>query len=154
MFCAFEPLAAWRRTWVRPQRTRRDFAAVVRDLCDDRYPAAERVRIVLDDLNTHDAASLYEAFPPAEARRLAARVEFVYTPKHGSWLNMVECEFAVFVRECLENGRRRMATITELRVEATAWAARRNEAAGTVDWQMTTEDARVKLKQLYPSFSA
>ena len=151
LFAAFEPLRSWRRTWVTPQRRRRDFAAVVRDLVDERYADAELVRIVCGNLNTHDDASLYAAFESAEARRLAAKVEFVYTPRHGSWLNMVEYEFAAFVRQCLDDGRRRIGKIEELRAEATAWAETRNESGGTVEWHMTNEDARVKLKQLYPS---
>lgn len=154
LFAALEPLRAWRRTWVRARRRRREFAEVVRDLCDGPYRDAERVRLVCDNLNTHDEASLYVAFAPAEARRLAAKVEFVYTPPHGSWLNVVECEFAVFVRQCLRNGRRRIGTIEDLRAEASAWATGRNASGGTVDWQMRTEDARVKLKRLYPSISA
>ena len=153
LFAAFEPLRSWRHTWVTPQRRRRDFAAVVRELLDDHYADAERVRLVCDNLNTHGDASLYAAFAPAEARRLVERIEFVYTPKHGSWLNMVECEFAAFVRQCLDNGRRRIGTIEELRAEATAWADARNAAGSTVEWHMTTADARVKLKQLYPSIN-
>ena len=153
LFAAFEPLRAWRHTWITPQRRRRDFAAVVRELVDVHYPDAERVRLVCDNLNTHDDASLYAAFEPAEARRLARRVEFVYTPKHGSWLNMVECEFAVFVRQCLDNGRRRIGTIEQLRAEATAWAGARNAAGSTMRWHMTTADARIRLSQLYPSIT-
>lgn len=151
LFCAFEPLAATRHTWALERRRRVEFAAVVRELVDVHYSEAECVRIVCDNLNTHSAASFYAAFPAAEARRIAERIEFIYTPVHGSWLNMVECEFAVFVRECLSNGRRRIATVEKLEREAAAWAARRNEYGGTVNWSMTTEDARVKLGRLYPT---
>lgn len=149
LLAAFEPLRAWRRVWVLPQRRRREFAHVVRTLCDDVYPEADVVRLVCDNLNTHTPAAFYEAFAPAEARRLAAKVEFVYTPVHGSWLNAVEVELSVWVRQCL--GRRRIGTLDALRREAEAWAVRRNEEGGTVTWQMTTADARVKLRRLYPS---
>ena len=151
LFCAFEPLAAWRRTWVRARRRRVEFAEVVRALCDECYPTAERVRVVCDNLNTHDEAALYAAFGPAEARRLAEKVEFVYTPPHGSWLNMVECEFAVFVRECLGNGKRRIGSVGALDEAAAAWAEERNRAQGTVAWRMTVDEARVKLGRLYPT---
>jgi len=134
---AFEPLSAWRRTWALLQRRRVDFAACVRELCDERYPEAKTARLVCDQLNTHSAASFYEAFAPEEARRLAAKVEFVHTPVHGSWLNAVEVELSVFVRQCL--GRRRIGSVEGLRAEAEAWAARRNAEGGTVEWQMTTE---------------
>ena len=146
---AFEPLRARRRVWVRPQRRRVEFAEVVRQLCDELYPEAETVRLVCDQLNTHGAAAFYEAFDPAEARRLAAKVEFVYTPVHGSWLNVVECEFSALVRQCL--GHRRLGTIEALRREAEAWVAARNGEGATVAWQFTTADARVKLRRLYPS---
>lgn len=149
MLAAFEPLRAWRRVWTLPQRRRVEFAAVVRTLCDEVYPDAERIRLVCDNLNTHGPASFYEAFAPAEARRLAAKVEFVHTPVHGSWLNAVEVELSVLVRQCL--GRRRIGTVEALRSEAEAWAVRRNAEGGTVEWQMTTEDARTKLRRLYPS---
>lgn len=146
---AFEPLRAWRHVWVRPQRRRVDFAACVRELCDEVYPEAETVRLVCDNLNTHGAAAFYEAFAPEEARRLAAKVEFVHTPVHGSWLNAVEVELSVLVRQCL--GVRRVGTVDQLRAEVEAWASRRNAEGGTVEWQMTTDDARVKLARLYPS---
>jgi hypothetical protein len=146
---AFEPLAARRRVWVRPQRRRVEFAEAVRVLCDEVYPEAEAIRLVCDQLNTHGAASFYEAFPPEEARRLAAKVEFVHTPVHGSWLNVVEVELSIFVRQCL--GKRRIGSVEELAPEAEAWASERDTAGGTVEWQFTTEDARVKLHRLYPS---
>ncbi len=149
---AFEPLQAWRRVWVRPQRRRLEFAEVVRELCDEVYPEAVVVRIVCDNLNTHTAAAFYERYPPEEARRLAERVEFVYTPVHGSWLNVVECEFSALVRQWL--GHRRLGEIAVLRREAEAWVAMRNAEGATVEWQFTTGDARVKLRRLYPSAPA
>lgn len=155
VFLAFEPLrpaeagGAWRRAWVRPQRRRLEFAEVVRELCDEVYPAAEVVRVVCDQLNTHSAAAFYERYPPEEARRLTERVEFIYTPVHGSWLNVVECEFSAMVRQCL--GHRRLGEIGALRREIEAWVAGRNAEGATVEWQFTTADARVKLRRLYPS---
>lgn len=149
VMAAFEPLRAWRRIWALPQRRRVDFARVVREVIDEVYPGAERIRLVCDQLNTHSPASFYEAFEPAEARRLAAKVEFVHTPVQGSWLNAVEVESSVFVRQCL--GRRRIGSVEALHREAGAWAKRRNAEGGTVVWQMTTEDARTKLRRLYPS---
>ncbi len=146
---AFEPLTARRQVWVLPRRRRVEFAAVVRQLCDEVYAEAETVRLVCDQLNTHGAAAFYEAFEPAEARRLADRVEFVHTPVHGSWLNVVECEFSALVRQCL--GRRRLGSIEALRREAEAWVKARNAEGATVAWQFTTDDARVKLRRLYPS---
>ena len=119
---AFEPLTARRRIWVLPRRRRVEFAEVVRQLCDEVYPEAERVRLVCDQLNTHGTAAFYEAFAPAEARRLAQKVEFVHTPVHGSWLNVVECEFSALVRQCL--GHRRLGTVEALRREAEAWLER------------------------------
>jgi hypothetical protein len=156
---AFEPLRptesgpsgngrGWRRAWTRPQRRRVDFAACVRELCEEVYPEAETVRLVCDNLNTHSAASFYEAFAPAEARRLAERVEFVYTPVHGSWLNVVEIEFSVLARQCL---RRRIGTLAETAAEVLAWIELRNAEGTTVGWQFTTEDARVTLSRLYPT---
>lgn len=146
---AFEPLRARRQIWVLPRRRRVEFAAVVREICDEMYPEAESVRLVCDRLNTHGAAAFYEAFEPAEARRLSEKVEFVHTPVHGSWLNVVECEFSALVRQCL--GHRRLGHIEALRSEAEAWVAARNAEGATVEWQFTTEDARVKLHRLYPS---
>jgi hypothetical protein len=151
---AFEPLrptetgTAWRQAWVRPQRRRVDFAECVRELCEEVYPDAETLRLVCDNLNTHCAASFYEAFTPQEARRLAERVEFVYTPVHGSWLNVVEIEFSVLARQCL---RRRIGTLVEMAAEVLAWIELRNAKGSTVEWQFTTDDARVKLSRLYPT---
>ncbi len=145
---AFEPHRAWRHAWVRSQRRRVEFAAFVRYLAEEVYPAAERIRLVCDQLNTHTAASFYEAFAPAEARRLAERVEFVHTPVHGSWLNVIEVEFSIMVRQCL---RRRLARQEAVGREVAAWVGHRNAEGGTVAWRMTTADAREKLKRLYPS---
>jgi len=148
-FLAFEPLAAWRKVWVRPQRRRLEFAEVVRELCDEVYPAATVIRVVCDNLNTHTAAAFYERYPAVEARRMAERVEFVYTPVHGSWLNVVECEFSAMVRQCIAH--RRFGQIGVLRPALEAWAEARNEEGATVEWQFTTADARIKLRRLYPS---
>lgn len=152
VLAAFEPLRAWRRVWALPQRRRVDFAACVRELCDEVYPDAEVIRLVCDQLNTHSAASFYEAFAPAVARRLAKKVEFVHTPVHGSWLNAVEVELSVFVRQCLD--RRRIGTVERMGSEGEAWAERRNAEGGTVKWQMTADGARIKLRRLYPSTTA
>lgn len=151
---AFEPLrptetgTGWRRAWALPQRRRVDFAACVRELCDEVYPEAKTIRLVCDNLNTHTAASFYEAFSPAEAKRLADRVEFVYTPVHGSWLNVVEVEFSVLARQCF---RRRIGTLAETAAEVVAWVGLRNAEGATVEWQFTTDDARIKLSRLYPT---
>ncbi len=147
LFMAFEPLAGTRRVVVTERRTNRDFAAVIRRLVDEWYPEAEVIRLVLDNLSTHTPAALYEAFAPAEARRLLARLEWHYTPKHGSWLNVAEMELSVLARQCLD---RRIPDLEALRREVAAWQRDRNAAAIRVDWQFTTADARVKLKRLYP----
>ena len=118
-------------------------------LVEKYYPRAERVRVVLDNLSTHTAAAFYETFAPEVARRLARKVEFVYTPVHGSWLNMVEVELSVLVRQCL--GKRRLSDIETLRHEVEAWAEERNRLGASVDWRFTTSDARTKLRKLYPS---
>lgn len=151
---AFEPLrptehgTGWRRAWVRPQRRRVDFAECVRELCDEHYVEVETIRLVCDNLNTHTAASFYEAFEPAAAKRLADKVEFVYTPVHGSWLNVVEIEFSVLARQCL---RRRIGTLAEMAAEVLAWVGLRNAEGATVEWQFSTDEARVKLNRLYPT---
>ena len=151
LFMVFEPLAGRRRVTVTDRRTKVDFAHVIRDLLDNQYPKADRVVLVMDNLNTHKLSSLYEAFPPHEARRLIGRVEVHHTPKHGSWLNMAETELAVLGGQCLD---RRIGEKEELRAEVAAWEEDRNAAKGRVDWQYTTADARVRLKRLYPSFQA
>src|SRR5919197_2149544 len=142
-----EPLAGWRDVMVSGRRTRIDWAHCVKDLVDVHYPDAEQIVLVQDNLNTHPPASLYEAFPPAEAKRLADKLEVHYTPKHGSWLNIAEIELSVLARQCLD---RRIPDVATLGAEVAAWQERRDAAGGTVDWGFTTEDARIKLKRLYP----
>ena len=146
-FMVCEPLAGRRHVFVRAQRKRPDFAVVVKTLCDDLYPRAEKIVLVMDQLNTHGVASLYAAFPPAEARRLAERLEIHHTPKHGSWLNMAEIELSVLARQCLAE---RLDHQEHLANEAAAWEQARNTAATRIDWRFTTADARIKLKHLYP----
>jgi hypothetical protein len=148
LFC--EPQAGWRHVAVTAQRTMQDFAHQMKWLVDERYPQAEVIRLVLDNLNIHKPASLYETFPPAEAHRIRQKLEFHYTPKHGSWLNMAEIEFSVFARQCLH---RRIATEATLKRELGAVEATRNAARATINWQFTTAEARVKLHHLYPSTS-
>ena len=149
LFLVTEPLRGWRQVRVSDQRTRLDWARCVKDLVDRHYPAAERIALVLDQLNTHTPASLYEAFPAAEAKRLADKLEIHYTPKHGSWLNMAEIELSALQRQCLD---RRLADRPTMEREVAAWAADRNAATRTIDWRFTTEDARIKLKRLYPAY--
>jgi hypothetical protein len=129
------------------RRTRLDFAEQLRWLVDERYPEARRIKLVCDNLNTHNGASLYEAFDPAEARRILTKIEFVYTPKHGSWLNIAECELSVLSRQCLN---RRLESTDILCREVAAWENDRNATQTGVDWQFTAADARIKLKRLYP----
>lgn len=147
LFMMFEPLRARRHVKVTDQRTRKDFAECIRELVDVQYPEVEKIVLVLDNLNTHSAGSLYEAFEPAEARRLADKLEIHYTPKHGSWLNMAEIEIGVLSRQCLSGY---IPTKEQMTTGVVAWEQRRNRADATVDWQFTTADARVKLKTLYP----
>jgi len=148
LFMAFAPLAGRRHVEVTERKTAADFARFLRSVSDAWYPAAERIVLVCDNLNTHTPASLYEAFEPAEARRLAGRFEWHHTPKHGSWLNMAEMELSVVARQCLD---RRIPDLATLRREVAAWQAERNAAVVKVDWQFTTADARIKLKKLYPT---
>ena len=148
IFMLFEPLAARRRVKVTERRTKVDWAYLIRDLVDVHYPKAEMIVLVMDNLNTHAKASLYEAFEPKEAKRIADRLEIHYTPKHGSWLNVAESELSVMGRQCLD---RRIPDIQTLAQEAAAWQQRRDEEARPVDWQFAVEDARIKLKSLYPS---
>jgi DDE superfamily endonuclease len=150
LFMTFEPLAGRRQVKVTDRRTKVDFAQVIRELVE-RYPTADKVVLVMDNLNTHKLGSLYEAFAPAEARRLIERLEVHHTPKHGSWLNMAETELSVLSSQCLD---RRIGEKEELRTEVAAWEQSRNTAKCRVDWQFTTSDARVKLKRLYPSIQA
>jgi hypothetical protein len=148
LFVAFEPLAGWRHVAVTDGRRRADWAWFVKDLVDGRYRDAERVVLVMDQLNTHTAGSLYETFPPAEAARIASRLEVRYTPKHGSWLNMAEIELSVLSRQCL---RPRVPDKAALAAQVAAWQAKRNRRHCRMDWRFTAADARVKLKRLYPS---
>lgn len=148
LFMYFQPLATWRHVVVTAQRTRQDFARRMQELSDVHLPDAEQIRVVLDNLNVHTPAALYEVFAPAEARRLVKRFDFRYTPKHGSWLNMVEIELAVLSGQCLD---RRIPAVEKLRREIAAWEAKRNAAKATVQWQFDTSKARTKLKRLYPS---
>lgn len=141
------PFQGWRRVSVRERRTAIDWAEEVKHLLDEVYPDAERVTLVCDNLNTHRLTSLYKAFGAEEALGLASRLEIVYTPKHGSWLNIAEIELSVFSRQCLN---RRIPDIETLRSEAEAWQAYRNRTANRVNWRFTTQDARIKLKRLYP----
>ncbi len=148
LFMAFEPLAGQRNVVVTERKTYADFARFLRIVSDDWYSHADKVVLVCDNLNTHGPASRYEAFEPAEARRLADRFEWHYTPKHGSWLNMAETELSVIARQCLD---RRIPDMATLKAEVAAWEQQRNEAVVKVVWQFTTADARVKLKKLYPT---
>ena len=148
LFLVTEPMIGQRWLTVTERRTKVDFAHVVKDLVDVRYPEAEKIVLVMDNLNTHKASSLYEAFAPAEARRLVEKLEIHHTPKHGSWLNVAEIELSVLAGQCLD---RRIAGAADLAREVKAWEKQRNKEHGTVDWQFTTEDARIKLKRLYPS---
>ena len=150
LFMMFEPIANKRHIRVTERRTKKDWAQCVKLLCDDIYPDAEVIVLVLDNLNTHTKASLYEVFEPAEAKRLADKLEIHYTPKHGSWLNMAEIEISVMSRQCLKE---RMENIQELERQAKAWEEQRNNKGTKIDWRFTTEDARIRLKRLYPSIS-
>ncbi len=147
IFMASEPLAGWRLTKVSKRRTKTDWAAFVKDI-SDAYPKAKKITLVMDNLNTHTPGALYETFAPEEARALLERFEFVYTPKHGSWLNVAESEISVMSRQCLN---RRIDTMQETDAEVTAWRERRNGTDAKVNWQFTTQDARIKLKHLYPT---
>jgi hypothetical protein len=148
IFIFAEPLGGWRYAEAFPQRTRKDWASRIQWLLDGQYPDAEKVVLVMDNLNTHAISSLYEAFPPEEAFRLAQRLEIHHTPKHGSWLNIAEVELSAMARQCL--GQRRIPDVPALNAELAAWHARRNKAQKGVDWQFTADDARAKLKRLYP----
>jgi hypothetical protein len=150
LFIYFRPFAGWRHVQVTAQRTKVDFAHCLRYLVDELFPEAEVIIIVVDNLNTHTPAALYEAFKPAEAKRIMDRLEFHYTPKHGSWLNMVEIEIGVLTEQCLD---RRIPDRDTLRTEVAAWEAARNEQKATVNWRFSTTDARIKLKRLYPDMS-
>jgi hypothetical protein len=146
----FEPQRGWRHIIPSLRRTKRDFAAWLQEVVDVHYPQAETIRLVIDNLNTHTPAVLYEVFPPAEAHRLARKLEFHYTPKHGSWLNMVEIELSVLASTCLD---RRIPDLCTLAAETAAYAQQRNAVQATVQWRFTTSDARAKLAHLYPALN-
>ena len=146
-FMFTEPLAGKRKINIKKRRTKIDWAEEIKELLDFDYPQAQKVLLICDNLNTHTLGALYEAFPPEEARRLLNRVEIHYTPKHGSWLNIAEIELSVFTRQCLD---RRIPEIETLEAEAKKWEQGRNSNQKSVDWQFTTEDARIRLKRLYP----
>ena len=148
IFMLFAPLEGWRHVEVTDRHAAVDYAHLLRDVSDRWYPNAAKIALVQDNLSTHKPASLYEAFPPAEARRLVERFEWHYTPKHGSWLNMAETELSVLSSQCLD---RRIATQQRFTEEVAAWEAARNKHHAKADWQFTTADARTKLKRLYPS---
>jgi hypothetical protein len=148
LFMISEPLLGWRAVHVTERRTALDFAEVVRWLVEEIHEEAEKVVLVMDNLNTHKLASLYEAFPPERARRIAERLEIHHTPKHGSWLNMAEIELSVLARQCLD---RRIETKEELEREVAVWEEKRNERGVEVRWRFTTADARIKLRRLYPT---
>ena len=150
LFLFLEPEQGWRHVAVTDRRTKQDFAHQMKWLADEQYPEAKVIRVILDNLNTHRSAALYEAFPPEEARRLLKRLEFHYTPKHGSWLNMAEVELSVFDRQCWD---RRIGDAETLARETKALEEVRNSARATVHWQFTNQKARVKLHRLYPSIS-
>ena len=147
LFLASEPLDGWRTVTVTDRRTTDDWVTFIKTLVDEHYPEADCVRLVLDNLSTHNPAAFYEYLEPAEARRLLSTVEFHFTPVHGSWLNMAEIEFNALCGQCLD---RRIPDEETLRAEVQAWVERRNTADADVDWQFTTDDARVKLHRLYP----
>jgi DDE superfamily endonuclease len=147
LFMIFQPLAGWRHVEVTDRRTAKDFAEVLRWLAEDLDPDADRIVLVVDNLNTHTPACLYEAFDPDRARRIARRLEWHYTPKHGSWLNMAEIELAALTKQCLD---RRIGSPDHLRREVAAWEDDRNERMAAVRWRFTTADARIKLRSLYP----
>lgn len=147
VFAFTEPLTGWRHLVVTDQRTKTDWAKAIRELVDVHRPKAERITLVMDNLNTHSLGSLYEAFPPEEARRLIRRLEVVHTPKHGSWLNMAEIELNVLTRQCLD---RRIPDKQTLATETASWEKERNGKHAKIDWQFRTADARIKLRHLYP----
>ena len=151
LFMFFEPLGGRRHLSVTDRRTKRDWATQIKNLLDVHYPSAQKVTLVMDNLNTHTGASLYESFEPQEARRLLDRLDIHYTPKHGSWLNMAEIELGILTRQCLN---RRIPDKATLNAEVAAWEKRRNATRSKVDWRFTTSDARIKLKRLYPTLSS
>jgi hypothetical protein len=147
VFLAVEPLAGQRILQVTERKTKNDWARFLETIAD-RYPTAEKITLVMDNYNTHSPGALYETFPPGTAKALWDRFEFVYTPKHGSWLNMAEIEFSVLTRQCLD---RRIDNLEEMAAEVESWQNRRNNADAKIDWQFTSDKARIKLKRLYPT---
>lgn len=148
LIAAFQPLAAWRTIAAHDRRTAQDFAHFLRDLVAVHFPHAETIRLVLDNLNTHTPAALHSTFPPAEARRIAAKLEWHYTPVHGSWLNMLELEWSVLARQCLHG--QRLADLASVQQQVDAWAHARNAAGATVEWRFTSHEARSRLAHVYP----
>lgn len=148
LFAFFQPLQGWRQIKVTERRTSEDFAFCMQYLVDVLFPEAAQIHLVLDNLNTHTPAALYQTFPPQEALRILSKLEFHYTPKHGSWLNMVELEFSVLSRQCLE---RRIPSTAELQQEIEAWEQQRNQNRATVNWRFSTLDARTRFERLYPT---
>jgi len=148
IFMEVEPLSGKRHVAITERRTRKDWAQQIKQMLDERYPNAIQVRLVMDNLNTHNIASLYEAFEPQEARRLAERLDIHHTPKHGSWLNMAEIELSVLKGQCLN---RRISDMATMQAEVAAWEKNRNTSTKKINWQFTTEDARIRLKRLYPN---
>ena len=150
LFIFFEPLVGWRNVVVTNQRTAIDWADQIQALVDHHYPEAEKITLVMDNLNTHVGASLYKAFPPKEARRILEKLEIHYTPKHGSWLNMAEIELSILSRQCLD---RRIPDQQTLKKEVKAWTEKRNQNPAPMNWRFTTEDARIKLRRPYPKIN-
>lgn len=148
IFMVTEPFADFRDTKITEKRTKKDFAQLLKDISDIHYPEAEKIRLVADNLNTHNLKVLYEAYPPEEARRIAKRFEMHYTPKHGSWLNIAEIELSVMARQCTD---RRIANMETLQKELDAWAKERNTKEIGINWRFKTEDARIRLKKFYPT---
>ncbi|WP_250126850.1 IS630 family transposase [Chroococcidiopsis sp. CCMEE 29] len=150
LFIFYAPHYGWRHIEVTPRRTKQDFAHQMKALVDIYFPRADKIRVVLDNLNTHTPAALYETFPPTEARRILDYLEFHYTPKHGSWLNQVEIEISVLSRQCLE---RRIPNVETLLQEIAAWSQQRNQQKAKIDWCFTASDARTKFQRFYPAFT-
>ena len=147
LFMFLQPLVGWRHVKVTDRRTKQDFAFCMQDLAEIHFPEAEKIRVVLDNLNTHTPAAFYETFPPEQARRLTKKLEFHYTPEHSSWLNMAEVEISVLTEQCLD---RRLGSQEIVAREVGAWEAERNNIKATIDWRFTIPNARNKLKRLYP----
>lgn len=151
LFMLSEPLAGWRHVEVTDRRTKKDYAQILKYLVDKRYPHASRITVVQDNLNTHVKSAVYEAFEPEEAKRILDRLDFHYTPKHGSWLNIAEIELSVLSGQCLDQ---RIADSEKLKLAVDTWEAERNRVGSKINWRFTTQDARIKLKRLYPSIES